>query len=112
MSVWDSWECPGSQRPREDTSGYLIGFIFAAFLIGWLVDKVPQAKQLRYNFPVMLLGILVIYAFGVPILVLNTGMGVMSAILLGGGSFLAVDLLKAGLAAGSEKLLVTKQPVA
>jgi biotin transport system substrate-specific component len=92
------------------TTGYLIGFIVAAFLIGWLIEKYPQAKLVHYNFLVMILGILVIYAFGIPILVLNSPLSVTGAILLGGGSFLAVDVLKALLATGSGKLLLTKQP--
>ncbi len=93
------------------TSGYLIGFIVAALLIGWILDRYPKTREFKYNLPVMLLGICVIYAFGVPVLALSTGMGALSAILLGGGSFLALDMIKALLAAGSGKIILSKQVI-
>lgn len=93
------------------TSGYLIGFIVAALLIGWILDRYPKTREFRYNLPVMLVGICVIYAFGVPVLALSTGMGALSAILLGGGSFLALDMIKALLAAGSGKIILSKQVI-
>ena len=93
------------------TSGYLIGFIVAALLVGWILDRYPKTREFRYNLPVMLLGICVIYAFGVPVLALSTGMGALSAILLGGGSFLAIDMIKALLAAGSGKIILSKEMI-
>jgi len=91
------------------TIGYLLGFIAAAFLIGWLTDKYPQSRQFKYHFPVMLMGILTIYAFGVPVLALNAGIGLAEAALIGGGIFLIFDIVKALLAGAAGKILLTKQ---
>jgi biotin transport system substrate-specific component len=91
------------------TAGYLFGFVLASFLVGWLTDSYPESRKLKLHLPVMFLGILVIYACGVPVLALNQGIGLLDAALVGGGIFLAFDIVKAVLAAGAGKVLLTKQ---
>lgn len=91
------------------TAGYLFGFVLAAFLIGWLTDKYPESRKFRMQVPVMLLGILVIYACGVPVLALSAGIGLLDAVLIGGGIFLAFDIVKAMLAAAAGMVLLTKK---
>jgi len=95
------------------TGGYLFGFIAAAFLIGWLTDKDAKFRKLQYQVPIHTLGILVIYAIGVPVLALSTGMsltGWTGALWLGAGIFIIVDLMKLALSGIAGKALLTKQP--
>lgn len=82
------------------TGGYLAGFVVAAVAIGRLAERgwdrsVPLAAAL------MLLGTLLIYAVGVPILALTTGMDPLTALYRGAGVFLPWDLAKVIVAAGA-----------
>lgn len=47
----------------QPTFGYLIGFIFAAYLTGWIVRRLPEVK-VSSLFLAQLAGVAVIYAFG------------------------------------------------
>lgn len=81
------------------TGGYLVGFIAAAALVGWLAERgwdrtVPQAAML------MVVGNLVIYLFGVPVLAAVLGMPLVEAIDAGALTFIPGDALKIALAAG------------
>ena len=81
------------------TGGYLVGFILAATLVGWLAEQrwdrtVPRAALL------MVLGNLVIYAIGVPVLDLVTPLTFAEALDAGALRFVAGDALKIALAAG------------
>lgn len=61
----------------QPTFGYLIGFIVAAFVIGWIIERIENPKT--YHFILAnLIGLLFIYLIGVPYLylALNTWMGV------------------------------------
>lgn len=81
------------------TGGYLVGFLLAAALVGWLAE---QRYDRRFVTAVWLfaLGNLVIYAVGVPWLMAVTGFGPGEAIAKGVVPFLAGDLLKIAAAAG------------
>jgi biotin transport system substrate-specific component len=81
------------------TGGYLVGFVFAAALVGWLAE---QRYDRRFTTAVWLfaLGNLVIYAFGVPWLMVVTGWGLAEALAKGVLPFLVGDLLKIAAAAG------------
>ncbi|MEZ5334515.1 MAG: biotin transporter BioY [Methanolobus sp.] len=46
------------------TGGYIIGFVFGAFIIGLLFDRYGREK-IHYNILFMLAGLFVIYAFGI-----------------------------------------------
>jgi biotin transport system substrate-specific component len=81
------------------TGGYLVGFVLAAALVGWLAEQrwdrtVPRAALL------MVLGNLVIYAIGVPVLDLVTPLTFAEALDAGALRFVAGDALKIALAAG------------
>lgn len=81
------------------TGGYLIGFVVAATLVGWLAERgwdrtVPQAALL------MVLGNLVIYLIGVPVLAAAADMSLGNAVDAGALRFIPGDALKIALAAG------------
>ncbi len=79
------------------TFGYIIGFAFAAALVGWLAergfDRTPQRTALA-----MVLGNLVIYAFGVPYLAFVADMSFQAALAAGVVPFLVGDAVKIALA--------------
>lgn len=90
----------GLARVLGPTGGYLIGFIAAAFLTGWLAergwDRQPFTAALA-----MLAGNIVIYLFGLPWLARFVGgfLGPKGALTLGLLPFIPGDLLKLALAA-------------
>lgn len=64
----------------QPTFGYLIGYIAAAFVVGWLIERISKPKTIHFiaaNF----VGILVVYLIGVPYLymALNVWMNVPSS---------------------------------
>jgi biotin transport system substrate-specific component len=81
------------------TGGYLIGFVVASALVGRLAelgwDRTPARAA-----GLMLLGNLVIYAIGVPVLALALSMPPSDAVWNGAAVFLPWDLFKVLLAAG------------
>jgi biotin transport system substrate-specific component len=78
------------------TAGYLIGFIAAAFVVGWLAERGWDRSPAR-TVVMMLLGTAVIYAFG--LLWLSTFTGWANVLTLGMVPFLPGDILKVMLAA-------------
>ncbi len=81
------------------TGGYIIGFIAAALVIGWLTDRYVRCRSFIGLFSIMLLGIALIYLFGVVQLSLILGMNAQRAIELGALPFIGVDVYKALIAA-------------
>jgi biotin transport system substrate-specific component len=77
------------------TGGYIIGFIIAAFVIGWLTDSYIKAREIKALMPIFLLGIGIIYTFGAAWLAFVIGLGIKKAIVLGVLPFVAVDIAKA-----------------
>lgn len=49
----------------KPTFGYIIGFIFAAFAVGYLTEKVLKNINFKNIFIVSLIGVVIIYIFGV-----------------------------------------------
>ncbi|CAG0936869.1 Biotin transporter BioY [Thermoflexales bacterium] len=81
------------------TAGYLIGFIPAAFITGWLTEKGARGKRV-WSFAASLIGVAVIYTIGTAWLTI----GVLSndwskGWALGAAPFIIVDTIKALLAA-------------
>ena len=82
----------------KPTFGYLIGFIFGAYVIGKIRENL-KVINIRNLFFAGVLGLLVIYFFGVTYMYLiynfyfGSPMGVFSAISIGAISFLPSDLL-------------------
>ena len=81
------------------TFGYILGFVAAAALVGWLAQRGWTRTPWR-TAAAMVLGSIAIYAIGVPWLKATLGLTWSTAISLGLTPFLVADLLKAALAAG------------
>jgi len=79
--------------------GYVVGFVAAAWLVGRLAERGADRHVLRST-GLMVLGNVVIYAFGVPGLMLATGLPLGKALVLGVLPFLIGDALKIVVAAG------------
>lgn len=89
----------GMQVAFGATGGYLVGFIVAAAVVGWMarrgLDRSPWGMAAAF-----LAGSLVIYALGVPWLAQVVGVSLAEAVPMGLTPFLIGDVLKACLAAG------------
>jgi biotin transport system substrate-specific component len=81
------------------TLGYLVGFVIAAVLVGWLAERRWDRSPLRAA-GLMILGSVVIYAVGVSILARVLGLPLPTAIWEGAVVFVPWDLAKVALAAG------------
>ena len=81
------------------TFGYIIGFVLAAILVGWLARRGAD-RTFRGTIGAMVAGNLVIYAVGVPYLAIALGVSLGEAIGFGLTPFLVGDALKILLAAG------------
>lgn len=79
------------------TGGYLIGFVFAAALVGWMAEH-RQDRTFSTMFTAFILGSLVIYLFGVAGLMRATGWPLPEAVAGGVVPFLLGDLIKAAAA--------------
>ncbi len=79
------------------TGGYLIGFLVAAAVVGYLAER-QQDRVVRTAVPAFLLGSLVIYACGVPWLAVSLGVSGSEAVRLGMMPFILGDLIKIVLA--------------
>lgn len=80
------------------TGGFLLGFVVAAFVAGWLTER--AGKRLVQRWLAGIAGVAVIYLFGWSHLLLYTGMDATLAYQVGVQPFVALDLFKALLAAG------------
>jgi biotin transport system substrate-specific component len=89
----------GVARLLGATGGYLLGFVLAAALVGWLAQRRWDRSPLT-TVGLMALGTLLIYTVGVPVLALVGGLDVVSAAQNGAIVFLPWDALKIVAAAG------------
>ncbi len=81
------------------TAGYLIGWIFGAAAVGFLMQKLPIASIfIRALVASLIGGVFVIYLFGIPYLAVVARLTLDKAF-LAGAVFLPGDILKAVLAA-------------
>jgi biotin transport system substrate-specific component len=88
------------------TGGYLVGFILAAALVGLMVERRP--RSIVTIVPVMVAGVLVIYAVGATWLGVFLGVSASEAIALGVAPFLLLDIVKSVLAAGAARVVTTR----
>jgi biotin transport system substrate-specific component len=78
--------------------GYIVGFVAAAAIVGRLA-RMGNDRTVGRTVALMVVGNLVIYAFGVTGLALFLGVGLVEAIALGAVPFLIGDAIKLALAA-------------
>ncbi len=90
-NAWSMSSIPGVPVIIGPTLGYLVGFVFAAALVGFLAER-GWDRRWWSTFLAMLLGNLVIYAFGVGWL--STMTGLIIALDKGMVPFLIGDALK------------------
>lgn len=81
------------------TGGYLIGFVLAAALCGFL-SSLGADRNVFSQLGSMLIGEVVIYAIGVPVLAHALHISVASAMTIGCWNYLPGDALKMAIAAG------------
>lgn len=89
-------ELGGGWGPERSgaTAGYLIGFIIAAGLIGYMAER-RQDRTFPTMFTAFILGSAVIYAFGVAGLMIVLDMTLNEAMVAGVVPFLVGDIIKA-----------------
>jgi biotin transport system substrate-specific component len=96
---WFSQWSGGTGSLSAPSFGYILGFVVAAALVGWLassgLDRTPQRVVVT-----MVAGNLVIYAFGLPWLVASLHVRLVEGLELGVTPFLGGDAVKIALAAG------------
>lgn len=86
----------GAAALMGPTAGYIVGFIPAAFVVGWLVEHGAQRAVLRWL--AGLAGVAIIYACGLPVLMSAAGLSFAEAWAAGVMPFIGFDLAKAALA--------------
>ena len=79
--------------------GYLVGFVVAAAVVGWLARRGAD-RSIAGTAATLALGNLLVYAVGVPYLAMAIDVGLVDAVALGVVPFLIGDALKIALAAG------------
>lgn len=83
----------GIEVVRGATGGYLVGFVVAAWVMGWLAER-RQDRAMATAIPLFLLGSVTIHLFGVPWLAHTLGVSGTEAIELGSVPFIVGDLVK------------------
>lgn len=97
-SAWSPSAVPGVPVIFGPSAGYLVGFVAAAALVGWLAER-GLDRHVRTAAVAMACGTLAIYLFGAGWLARSVGLE--AAIQLGVLPFLAGDLFKVLLAAAA-----------
>ena len=81
------------------TGGFLVGFIIAAVVVGYLSEK-GWDRSLKSSLGAMLIGEIIVFGVGVPWLANNLGVSAGKAIEFGLYPFVIGDVIKLVLAAG------------
>ena len=89
----------GWEHATGATAGYLVGFIAAAFAVGYLAEN-RQDRRFSTSVGAFLTGNLVIYLFGVPWLMYTLSLDLPAGVLSGLAPFVIGDTIKIMLAAG------------
>ena len=74
------------------TGGYIIGFIFTAFIVGLMTEKL--GKKLWVEIVAMVAGLVVCYAFGTVWFMIQMKMGILESLLMCVVPYLIADGLK------------------
>ncbi|MEV0645757.1 biotin transporter BioY [Phytomonospora sp. NPDC050363] len=92
------WFTDGNSGTGIVSLGYVIGFLAAGVVVGELARRGGDRTPLR-TIGTMIIGNLVIYAFGVPYLIAASGMDISTGLYKGAAVFLVGDLIKLAIAA-------------
>lgn len=93
------WFAQGNSGWAFASMGYVLGFVFAAALVGWLAERGADRRPLSTAM-IMVLGSVVIYVCGVSVLMPALDVDLVTAVELGVVPFLVTDAIKVVLAAG------------
>lgn len=93
------WFAGHSSGYASASFGYIVGFVAAAVLCGYLAGRGADRSVLR-SLPAMIAAEVVIYAFGLTWLAIDLHLGASATISEGLTPFLAGDAIKAAIAAG------------
>ncbi len=94
------WFAEGARGVGFPTFGYVVGFVLAAAVVGWLAARgSDRTRNPVRTCALMVLGNLVIYLVGVPWLAAALDVSLTKAVALGVTPFLLGDALKVALAA-------------
>jgi biotin transport system substrate-specific component len=93
---WFAGHTSGTGGP---SFGYIIGFLVAGAVVGWLAQRGGDRTPLR-TVGTMVIGTILIYAIGVPWLAASVHIGIVEAVKEGAKPFLIGDALKIAAAAG------------
>ena len=93
------WFAGHSSGYASASFGYIVGFMAAAVLCGYLAGRGADRSVLR-SLPAMIAAEVVIYAFGLTWLAIDLHLGASATIADGLTPFLAGDAVKAAIAAG------------
>jgi biotin transport system substrate-specific component len=93
------WFAGGTSGYAGASFGYIIGFFFAAAACGYLAERGVDRSVLR-SLPAMIVGEIIIYAFGLAWLALDLHLGAGATLTAGFTPFVAGDAIKAAIAAG------------
>lgn len=93
------WFAGGTSGYVGASFGYVVGFFFAATACGYLASRGADRSVLR-SVPAMIVGEIIIYAFGLTWLALDQHLGAGATLADGFTPFVAGDAIKAAIAAG------------
>ena len=93
------WFAGHSSGYASASFGYIVGFVAAAVLCGYLAGRGADRSVLR-SLPAMIAAEVVIYAFGLTWLAIDLHLGASATIAAGLTPFLAGDAIKGAIAAG------------
>lgn len=96
---WFSEASSGWQVIAGPTGGYIVGFVFSAFLVGWLSERHWDRKLLKAA-ATFLGGSVVVFAVGLPWLSFALGTDLETTLQYGLYPFILGGIIKALLAAG------------
>lgn len=103
------WFASGTAGYASASFGYIVGFFFAATACGYLAGLGADRTVLK-SVPAMLVGEVIIYAFGLTWLALDLHLSAAATLSDGLTPFLAGDAIKAAIAAGLLPLIWWKLP--
>jgi biotin transport system substrate-specific component len=103
------WFAGGTAGYASASFGYIVGFFFAATACGYLAARGADRNVLK-SVPAMLVGEVIIYAFGLTWLALDLHLSASATLSDGLTPFLAGDAIKAAIAAGLLPLVWWKLP--